>query len=81
LVKPPSGASKRKSPLGAHICGIFCSAAFRRQHCDSSAAAALGDGTRLRDIADRHVIAGAAMILAAMILATMSCHDIAALKR
>jgi hypothetical protein len=78
LVKPPGGASKRKSPLGAHICGIFCSAAFQRQHCDGSAAAALGDsdGTRLRDIADRHVMAGATMILA-----TMSCHDIAALKR
>jgi len=43
LVKPPCGAGKRKSPLRAHIYGIFCSAAFHAQHCDGSAAAALGD--------------------------------------
>jgi len=49
LVKPLCGAGKHKSPLRAHICGIFCSAAFHAQHCDGSAAATLGnsDGTRV----------------------------------
>jgi hypothetical protein len=49
LVKPPRDAGKRKSPLYAHICGIFCWAAFDAQHCDGSAAATLGnsDGTEL----------------------------------
>jgi hypothetical protein len=32
LVKPPDGASKRKSPPAAHICGIFWLPALQAQH-------------------------------------------------